>query len=108
MLSNVNPEYVNLTHSILQLDSGDTAMNMSLYYAADIVKSIMLIEFNVQKDKTDRNYEKELIKSSTNICKMVQGVFGNFVTKMIMEDLNKFIDFDLTCPFKKVSFFFGH
>jgi hypothetical protein len=33
---------------------------------------------------------------------MAQGVSGDFVAKMIMEDFHKFIDFDFACPFRKV------
>jgi uncharacterized UPF0160 family protein len=98
----VNPTYANFTHSIQKLDSGDTLMNLSYYYAVDILQMIIHFEFNVQKDKNDRSYGRQLLKTSTNVCKMSQGVLGDFIARMIMEDLHSVIDFDLKCPFKKV------
>lgn len=65
---------------------------------------MVLFSFNVQKDKNDRNYEREVLKTSTNVCRMYQGILGDFLSKTIMDDLHKFIDFDLKCPFKKVCF----
>jgi Protein of unknown function (DUF1091) len=106
MISSVNPNYANFTNSIQKLDSGDTLVNITYYYAVDIVKLITQFEFNVQKDKNDRSYERQLIKTTTNFCKMSQGVMGDFIAKMIMEDIHKFIDFNLTCPFNKVSMSF--
>jgi Protein of unknown function (DUF1091) len=103
IISNVNGEYANFTHSIRKLDSGDTLLNFTHYYAADIFKILIQFEFNVQKDKNDRNYERQLIKTTVNVCKMSQGVLGDFLAKMIMENIHEFIDFEFKCPFKKVS-----
>jgi uncharacterized UPF0160 family protein len=102
----VNPIYANFTHNIQKLDSGDTAINITYYYAVDIVKMMIQFEFNVQKDKNDRNYERQLIKSNVNVCRMSQGVLGDFLAKMIMEDIHKFMDFDMMCPFRKVKYFY--
>lgn len=103
LVSSVNPMYVNLTHNIAKAESGETTFNMTVYYGTEIIKVMALISFNVQKDKNDRNCERELIRTSINICKMAQGVLGDFIAKMIMQDLHKFIDFDMKCPYKKVS-----
>jgi hypothetical protein len=78
-------------------------MNITYYYGADIIKEFMQFEIFAQKDKNDRNYERQLIKTTINVCKMVEGTLGDFVAKMIMEDLHNYIDFDLKCPFRRVS-----
>lgn len=64
----------------------------------------MLVQFMfaIPRDKNDKNYENIVIKTSTNVCKLAQGVMGDFVVKMIMTDFHKFADFDIGCPFKKV------
>jgi Protein of unknown function (DUF1091) len=106
MISNVNPNYANFTQKIQKFDSGDTLVNITYYYAVNVVKLLIQFEFNVQKDKNDRSYERQLIKSTVNVCRMSQGVMGDFIAKMIMEDIHKFVDFNLTCPFNKVSLIF--
>jgi hypothetical protein len=100
IITNINPTYANFTHSIQKLDSGDTLMNITYYYAMDISQIIIHSELNIQKDKNDRNYERQLLKTSTNVCKMSQGVIGNFIAKMI----RKYVESDMKCPFKKVSY----
>jgi hypothetical protein len=101
-LTNVNDGYANFTYNLVKSDSGDSSMNITYYYGADIVKELIQFEIFVQKDQNDRNYERQLIKTTINVCKMADGILGDFVARMIMDDLHKFIDFDLKCPFRRV------
>ena len=103
ILSNVNPLYANFTYNIKKLSSGETAINISYYYAVDVFKNIIHVEINFQKDKNDRNYEKQILKSAINVCRMSEGTIGDFMAKMIMENIHQYMNFDLRCPFKKVS-----
>jgi hypothetical protein len=102
VIFNVNEAYSNITYGIKNLESGDTLFNITAYYAVDIIKMMVYTELNIQKDKNDRNYERQLLKTSTNVCKLSQGVLGDFIAKIIMKDIHEIIDFDLNCPFKKV------
>lgn len=58
--------------------------------------------FSVPKDKNDKSFEKIIINSNVNVCKMMNGVAGDFITKMIAEDLMKGSNFGV-CPIKKVE-----
>jgi hypothetical protein len=107
IIFNVNEAYSNITYGIKNLDSGDTLFNITAYYAVDIIKMMVYTELNIQKDKNDRNYDRKLLKTSTNICKLSQGVLGDFIAKIIMKDIHEIIDFDLNCPFKKVRIKFS-
>lgn len=100
---NVNEAYSNFSYNLSRSDSGDSSINITVYYAEDIEKQMIHYEIYVQKDKLDRNYGRQLIKSSINVCRMVGGILSDFVAKMIMDDIQKYIDFELKCPFKKVS-----
>jgi hypothetical protein len=61
----------------------------------------LLITFSIPKNEQDRNYEKVVVQSSINACKMFNGVTGDFISKMIMEKVKDFVDFDVKCPIKK-------
>jgi hypothetical protein len=78
-------------------------INVTYYYVEGIVKMTIHSNFNIQKDKNDRNYERQIFQTSTNVYRMSESVLGDFIAKMIMKDLRKFIDFDVKCPFKKVG-----
>jgi ribosomal protein L6P/L9E len=89
---------------VVKNSNGEMTLNVTLYYAFEIQKLTAHFTFSVPKNKNDRNYERVLISSSASVCKMLSGVTGDFVTKMIMKDLEKFIDFPLKCPLPKVSY----
>ena len=58
---------------------------------------------SVAKDKNDRNFEKTILTTNVNICKMLSGVTGDFISRLLKQELHKFADFELKCPFKKVT-----
>jgi hypothetical protein len=88
VISSANKIYANFTHNIQELGSGDTLMNFTLYYPVDVLKLLLQIELNVQKDKNHRSYERQLIKTTRNFCKMTEGVMGDFIARTIMHDFN--------------------
>jgi hypothetical protein len=75
-------------------------------FGYDVQKLMILLSFNVQKDSMDKNYEKNIMKTPINVCKMLQGVVGDFMSKMIMEDMHKSQATKSTCPIAKVILFF--
>lgn len=77
-------------------------MNITMDFAYDISKMMIYFVFSIAKDKNDKNYEKIILKSNVNACKMISGIQGDFLTKMIMEDFKNFADFELKCPLPKV------
>jgi Protein of unknown function (DUF1091) len=102
-MSTASPTFIDFTYNIQKLDSNETAINVICYFAVDILKLLTHFELNVQKDKNNQNYELQLPKTSTDVCKMTQGVIGNFLAKMIMHNVDEFINFEFKCPFKKLS-----
>jgi hypothetical protein len=62
-----------------------------------------IFTFSIPKDRNDKNFEKIIMNSNVNVCKMMNGVVGDFVSKMIMDDLKRALDYDIQCPMKKVK-----
>lgn len=79
-------------------------MNISVNLAYEVSKIMISFSFAVPKDKNDKNFERIIIKSTVNVCKMFQGVMGDFIVKTIMDVLQKSVDFEMKCPFPKVNF----
>lgn len=74
---------------------------MTLNNYCDVTVLKFLVTFAIPKDKNDQNYENVVLKSSINACKMFQGITGDFISKMIMDDFKPHVDVDLKCPFKQ-------
>lgn len=100
-----DPEIANFSSVIAKNSQGISVMNVTIDFAYEISKMMIFFEFSIPKDKNDKNYEKVLIKSNVNACRMVNGIQGDFLTKMIMEDFKNFADFELKCPLPKVKNF---
>lgn len=101
-VSTSDPEIANFSSVITKNSNGDSVMNITIDFAYEVSKAMIYFTFSIQKDKNDKNFEKVLLKSNVNACRMISGIIGDFLTKIIMEDLMKFVDFQLKCPFPKV------
>jgi hypothetical protein len=95
-------EVANFSAVITKNSNDDSVMNMTIDFSQEVSKMMVFFTFSIPKDKNDKNYERTLIKSNVNACRMISGIIGDFLTKMIMEDLHKYADFELKCPFPKV------
>lgn len=102
-VSTSDPEIANFSSIITKSSNGISVMNITMDLAYEVSKMMLYFVFSIPKDKNDKNYEKILIKSSVNACRMVNGIQGDFLTKMIMEDFRNVADFELKCPLPKVS-----
>lgn len=61
-----------------------------------------MFKFAIPKDQTDKDFQKVLLNSNVNICKLINGVVGDFLSKMILDDLRKSTQIDLKCPIPQV------
>ena len=99
-----NPEYANISSTIVQSPSGLTIANITVDLAYNLLNSTIFLTFAIPKDKADQKFEKIILKSSFNVCRMLQGNAGNFIGKTFLELFQKYADFELKCPFRKVKF----
>jgi hypothetical protein len=58
--------------------------------------------FAVPKDKNDKNFEKVILNSNVNICKLIGGVVGDFFSKSVLYNLKKSSN-TTSCPMTKVG-----
>lgn len=96
--------YANFSARIGKNHNGESYINCSISYGYEITKMTVLFKFSIPQDKNDNDFQKILVNSNVNVCKMMSGVMGDFLSKMIMEDLKKCSNIDLKCPIPKVSF----
>ncbi|KAG5674425.1 hypothetical protein PVAND_004397 [Polypedilum vanderplanki] len=97
------PNYANFSAQIIQSENGESLLNENIQFYYNVSKITLFFTFAIGKDKNDQNYERIIIRTSVNACKMIQGALGDFVTKTIMHTLKNHVDFELKCPFKKTA-----
>jgi hypothetical protein len=68
----------------------------------DLISLIAQLRVNMPAGPNDKNYEKEWLKMTLDFDKIQQQKESNFMMKIVMENLEKAIDFELKLPFKKV------
>lgn len=98
------PQFTNVSINITKGDgSGSTVLNICIDFNYEVSKITIQFSIAMPKDKNDKNYERVIIKTTVNACKMFQGVLGDFVVKTVMDTLRDSADFELKCPFPKVD-----
>lgn len=79
---------------------GDSLLNFTLTTYVEALKLVTMFSFFVQAHEKDNEYQKQIIKSTADLCKIHDGVRANFITKMLMKNLYASADFVLQCPLK--------
>ena len=57
-------------------------------------------KYSIPSDEKDKHFQKTFLNSRIDLCKLNEGVRGNFVANMIMENFYKSADFVFQCPLK--------
>lgn len=97
----MNPKYINTTLVLFRGSEGESIFNYSSDINVDLLRLIGTFSFSLQKTKDDNDYENEILRSTVNMCKLEDGVRGNFLTKMLMENFKNCADFSLKCPMQQ-------
>jgi hypothetical protein len=103
IIATTDPQYANFTAIITKRSRYESSINVTINYAYVVSKMTVLFTLAIPKDRNDKNYERIVINSNVNICRMMQGITGDFMTKTIMEELHKCVDFEMSCPLPKVG-----
>jgi hypothetical protein len=83
--------------------NGDINLDMLAYLAHDISKFIAIYTVALPLNENDQKFEQVIVKTSMDLCKIVQGITGDFIAKMLLKNFMKHSDSDLSCPRKKVK-----
>lgn len=88
--------------SLLNEKNLDCRFNFTFHLFKDIYLSIAYISLNIQDYDGDANYQKEIFKTTFNASKLMAGITGNFMTKILIDQVRETADFELKMPMKKV------
>lgn len=80
-------------------------LNAVVVTSTVIEKVLLYLKVNLQEDKTDEKYQKELVRTVIDAGKLFKGIYGNFIAKNLMENFFTSIDFEPKFPLKAVRNF---
>lgn len=85
---------------------GKSRMNFTGYLKEDLAKTVVFFVIKAKHREQDKDYQKELLRSTTDTCSMSEGIIGNILVKRIIENIQKFSNLRPECP-QKSGFYFG-
>lgn len=94
---NVNEKYINLTLDAFNGPIGETLVNVTSDTFVDVLKLYASISLSLPKTDSDKN---EVFKATLDLCKIQNGIRGNFIVSMILEHFNSSADYSMQCPMK--------
>lgn len=104
--SNINPIYTSNFSFVTFNDSqGESRFNMSGYQKCDLLKVIVSGELVGKSNTTSKDYDQKLLNINVDTCKASKGIFGNFLVRMIADNLEKHSNYRFACPQKKNFFY---
>lgn len=62
-----------------------------------------VLQFFLRNGDINSSVYKNDLKTNINLCKINEKYSGNFLAKIFVENVVKFVDFEVKCPFKKVK-----
>lgn len=82
------------------------SVNISIDIYYELTKLPIIISFSVPKDENDENYQQNIMKTSFNFCRIVNGVAVDFMAKILLDQIKKVSNIPYKCPFPKGNYFF--
>lgn len=81
----------------------DTSTTANVVLFKKLYRAFVLLEIRLAESKTDKNYDRLLMRSLVNLDRLVQGVRGNFFISLIADPILKSMSFPLKFPLDPVS-----
>jgi Protein of unknown function (DUF1091) len=83
---------------------GISKVNMSISLNKDLqtLKSLVVLKVKLGED---RSYDKEILQTTIDSCKIDKGAFSNFIVKFVMENLRNHTNYSFKCPQLKAQLY---
>lgn len=81
--------------------------NFSENLLTDYKRAIYTFNIRVKTDDSRKDYDLDVLTSNVDSCQLAKGIFGNFVIKFFMSNLEKHSNLKFECPQKK-GFYYAY
>lgn len=95
-----NKAVSNFTFNHICDGSHDCIMNVTI---TSFEKMLLYITLKMPEEETDKTYRKEFMKSTFDVSRILNGIYGSPIVSVFMRNFLKSCDFELKMPFSPVS-----
>jgi Protein of unknown function (DUF1091) len=83
---------------------GRSRINVSLSLDKDILGLKVMIATQV-KSPSAFSYDREIMRQTLDVCRLGNGLIGNFISKMVYDILKNYSNYFFECPVKKDGYY---
>lgn len=98
-----NRKYGNWTVSYFHDESHNAVVNLTMKVFSTITKLLLYFEVKMAEDRNDNEYRRQFIKTVIDVEKCFKGMQSSIFLKAYVEELNRYMNFNLTFPLAPVS-----
>lgn len=84
----------------------DTVFNVVMETFVDIYGLTINFVLKLPETSSDTKYGREFLRTSVSIDKFLNGNRGNYLVALLLDQVMKYIDFEIKFPLPKVSILF--
>lgn len=79
-----------------------TLLNLTTSRSEILESLVLYLKVSIGRDKFDTSYQVDMLRTTIKMTKLYEGITGNFVGKIILEDFFKNVDVTPKFPIPKV------
>lgn len=101
--SDCNPKFGNLSIKYTHNAEGHSVTNATVVNFVTVTKLLVYVSLLIPENKYDREYRREVLKTVVDAEKVLRGLQSNPITKGFIDNILKYIDFEVKFPAGPVS-----
>lgn len=98
-----NPKICDVTVNYTHNAKGESLTNVTAVTHVNVTKLFVYVSFRVPENENDREYRRELIRTVVDVEKVLNGLQSNPVVKGYVDNILKYVDFEVKFPARPVS-----
>lgn len=93
----------NMSTTFYHNERQNSITNLTIVMYKPITKVLIYVTLRFAENENDRDYKREFLRTVFDVEKWYKGAQINFLIKAFMENLRRFMDFEIKLPFKPVD-----
>lgn len=99
-----NLKYTNMSIAYTHNERGSSVSNLTFQSKVTISKILLYATVRIAEDQSDSKYKREFLRTVIDLEKLFKGSQNNFLVKVYIDNIKKFMDFKVKFPMEPVRF----
>lgn len=101
-----NPQVMkNFSANLSENSNGIVCLNLSGFFIKEFSRATLYVRVNRKNSQKSPDYDEEVISTSIDTCKAGKGVMGNFIAKILLEQMREKSNYNFSCVTKPGPFY---